>query len=258
MPRDLGDLRARLATAVVGIRWYHYERLDSTNLEALRLAELGAPAGTVVRADTQSAGRGRLGRAWCDLPGRSLLMSVLLERPRESAGLLTAAAALAAAEAIEALAGLRVGVKWPNDLMAGARKLGGVLAEGRGALPVAVGIGVNVSGTPEELPAPLRSSAAFVSSAAGREVGLTALAEELAARLDRVYHLLQAGGGPTLVARLTARDCLAGHAVLARIGTETVRGEALGWRDDGRLALRGDDGTEVLLDAGEVTLINGS
>lgn len=258
MPRDLGDLRAPLATELVGIRWHHYEHLDSTNLEALRLAELGAPAGTVVRADTQSAGRGRLGRAWFDLPGRSLLMSVLLERPRESAGLLTAAAALAAAEAIEELAGLRVCVKWPNDLTVDGRKLGGVLAEGRGALPVAVGIGVNVSGTPEELPAPLRGTATFVSSEAGREVGITALAEELAGRLDRVYHLLGAGGAPAIVERLAVRDCLAGHVVGARVGRETVRGAALGWRADGRLAIRADDGAEVLLDAGEVTLLDGS
>lgn len=258
MPRDLGDLRPRLATELVGIRWHRYERVDSTNLEALRLAELGAPAGTVVLADTQSAGRGRLGRTWADLPGRSLLMSVLLERPREWAGLLTAAAALAAAEAVEELAGLRVGVKWPNDLMAGGRKLGGVLAEGRGALPVAVGIGLNVSGAPEDLPAQVRATGTFISHEAGREVGVSALAEELAGHLDRVYHLLQAGGGPTIVARLTERDCLAGRAVLARIGTETVCGEALGWREDGRLVIRGDDGAEVVLDAGEVTLINGS
>ena len=255
MPRDLGDLRARLATELVGIRWHHYERLDSTNLEALRLAELGAPPGTVVLADTQSAGRGRRGRAWADVPGRSLLMSVLLGRPSGAAGLLTASAALAAAEAVETLTGLRVQIKWPNDLLAGERKLGGVLAEGRGELPVAVGIGVNVSGAPEDLPVELRASASFVSHEAGREVGVTALAEELAGQLDRVYHLLEAGGAPAIVERLVARDCLAGRAVVARIGATTVRGEAVGWRDDGRLAIRGDDGAEVLLDAGEVTLL---
>lgn len=255
MSRDLGDLRARLATTLVGIRWHHYECLDSTNLEALRLAELGAPAGTVVLADTQSAGRGRRGRSWSDVRGRSLLMTVLLNRPREAPGMLTAAAALAAAEAVEALAGVGVQVKWPNDLMAAGRKLGGVLAESRGALPMAVGIGVNANGAPDDLPGDLRTTATFISHEAGREVGVNALAEELAGRLDRVYHLLNAGGAPEIVRRLAARDYLAGHAVVARLGTATVRGEALGWRDDGRLAIRGDDGAEVLLDAGEVTLL---
>lgn len=255
MSRDLGDRRACLATELVGIRWHRYESVDSTNLEALRLAELGAPVGTVVVADTQTAGRGRLGRSWADVPGRSLLMSVLLQRPRDGAGLLTATAALAAAEAVEALTGLRVGVKWPNDLVAAGRKLGGVLAEGRGVLPVAVGIGVNVGETVEELPPDLRNRATSVARAAGCMVGVSALAEELAGRLDRGYHLLQAGGASALVARLTARDCLAGRAVLVRIGDRTVRGEARGWQEDGRLAIRGDDGAEVLLDAGEVTLL---
>ncbi len=255
MPRNSGDRRGRLGTELVGARWHHHESLDSTNLEALRLAERGAPLGSVVLADTQTAGRGRLGRSWADLPGRCLLMSVLLGPPAEAAGLLTATAALAAAEAIEALSGLPVAIKWPNDLMLGEGKAGGVLAEGPVGGPIAVGIGLNVNGAPDDLPGGLRGRATFVSHEAGREVEVGALAEELARRLDRVYHLLVAGQAEALVAGIAARDRLAGRRVRARVGSRMVTGEAVRWLDDGRLLMRDDDGRQITLEAGEVTLL---
>jgi len=249
------DRRPRLGTRLVGARWHQRQAIDSTNLEALRLREGGAPVGTVVVADTQTAGRGRLGRRWDDVPGRCLLMSVLLEAPTHAPGLLTAAAALATAEAIEALVGVRVAIKWPNDLLAGERKLAGVLAEGPAGGPLAVGIGVNVNGAPEDLPPELLERATFVSHEAGREAAVAALADELAARLDGVYHLLVDGQTCAVIARIAGRDALAGRRVQARALSQTLAGTALRWLDDGRLLLRVDDGREVALEAGEVTLL---
>jgi len=249
------DRRPQLGTRLVGARWHQREAIDSTNLEALRLHERGAPVGTVVVTDTQTAGRGRLGRRWDDVPGRCLLMSVLLAAPAHAPGLLTAAAALAAAQAIEALVPVPVAIKWPNDLLVGGRKLAGVLAEGPAEGPVAVGIGVNVNGAPEDLPCDLRERATFVSHEAGRELAVAALADELAARLDDVYHLLVDGHVPTVVECIAARDALAGRRVDVRAGSQTLTGTAVRWLDDGRLLLRDDDGREVVLDAGEVTLL---
>ena len=249
------DRRPQLGTRLVGARWHHREAIDSTNLEALRLRRGGAPAGTVVVADTQTAGRGRLGRRWDDVPGRCLLMSVLLEAPARAPGMLTAAAALAAAEAVEGLAGVRVALKWPNDLLVDGRKLAGVLAEGPAGGPPAVGIGTNVNGAPANLPPELRGRATFISHEAGRQLAIAALADELAGRLDEVYHLLVSGQARALVERIAERDALAGRRVQARTGSRTVTGAALGWLDDGRLLLRDDDGREVALEAGEVTLL---
>ncbi|MGD9497512.1 MAG: biotin--[acetyl-CoA-carboxylase] ligase [Armatimonadota bacterium] len=254
MSSECADLRARLGTRLIGSRWYDHDSLESTNLEALRLAQQGAPAGTVVRADTQTAGRGRLGRSWADLPGRCLLMSVLLQPPASAPGLLTAAAALAAGDAINALTGLSAALKWPNDLLVKGRKVGGVLAEGPARGMVAVGVGINVNGAPQDLPPPMHEAATFVSHEAGRALSIPALAESLAARLDAVYHLLVAGQARRVIEAIAARDCLAGRPIRARAGPYAVTGMALRWLEDGRLLIRDDHGHELALEAGEVTL----
>lgn len=231
-----------------------YERIDSTNLELLRLAEAGAPVGTVVVAATQSAGRGRLGRNWSDLPGRCLLMSVLLEPPEEAPGLLTAAMALAAAEAIDQCAPTEPRIKWPNDVLVAGRKVGGVLAEGPAGGPVAVGLGVNVNGSRAELPAELRDRAGFVSEEPGHDVLVGELEAAVLLRLDRIRAELVAGDGEALLERIARYDSLSGREITVATGADSLRGIARGWLPDGRLLLRLEDGREVPLDAGEVTV----
>ena len=142
--------------------------VDSTNAEALRSAADGAPEGTVVVADTQSAGRGRLGRSWWSEPGTALLASWLL-RPAlepERWPLLSLLAGVAAARAATAAGGIPVGLKWPNDLVVEDRKLGGILSESDGRGAVVVGIGVNVR--QEHFPAEIAGTATSIVAAGGR------------------------------------------------------------------------------------------
>ncbi len=128
------------------------DNIDSTNLEAKRLLAGGAAAGLVVTARHQTAGRGRLGREWLDLPGKSLIVSMVLEdvEPFEAVMLV----AVSARAAVVSLGGGGPRIKWPNDLVYGRRKVGGILsetcAEGLGRY-VVVGLGMNVSYLPEEL-----------------------------------------------------------------------------------------------------------
>lgn len=248
------DARDRLGTTLIGARMVHHEQVDSTNLEALRLAGQQAPVGTVVTARTQTAGRGRLGRGWFDAPGRCLLLSALLEPLAGGAGLLTAAGALAVASAVRSL-GAQAAIKWPNDVLIGGRKVAGVLAEGPREGLFALGIGVNVNGRPADLPGELRDSATFLSHELGREVDLRALQAEVLRGLDDAVARLLAGEGASLVEEIAGYDCLAGRRVRARAGERELTGEALGWADDGRLVVRDDGGRRVRLDAGEVTLI---
>ena len=124
------------------IRWY--AEVDSTNRVVADLARAGAPDGVVVGADYQTAGRGRRGRTWEAPPGASLLVSVLL---RPAPALVTLAAGLAAAGACEAVAGVEVGLKWPNDLLVGDAKVGGILTEAVAGAAV-VGLGVNLAWAP--------------------------------------------------------------------------------------------------------------
>lgn len=129
-----------------------YESIDSTNLEARRLLEKGASAGLVVTARHQTAGKGRLGRNWVDLPGKSLIVSLALGDVAPFAA--AALVAVSARAAVVCLGGEGPLFKWPNDLVYGRRKVGGILSEaydGAGGRCVVVGLGMNVSYLPEEL-----------------------------------------------------------------------------------------------------------
>lgn len=247
------NLRPQLGTDIVGSRVAQYDIIDSTNLEALRLAEAGMPAGTVVIARTQTEGRGRLGRRWQDLMGRCLLMTVLVEPP-EPPGLITAMGALAVARALEGLE-LTPQIKWPNDVLIDGRKVAGVLAEGPSRGLVALGIGVNVSGRPEELRVDLRTPAAFLSDAADRAMSVREVAERVMRELDVALRRLQAGGAGPLVEQVRERDCLRGRRITIACGGERIAGQAVEWLDDGRLAVLTDSGEQLRLEAGEVTIL---
>lgn len=142
--------RQRLASATRFGDIRELEVVDSTNRYLFDLARAGAPEGVVVVADHQSAGRGRYGRQWESRPGQALLASILL-RPRELAvdrrHLVTAAVALAAADACWTAAGVRPAIKWPNDLLVEDRKLAGIRADADGDA-IVVGIGLNVGWAP--------------------------------------------------------------------------------------------------------------
>ena len=166
----------------------------STNDDARRLAAEGAPEGTVVLAERQSAGRGRLGRTW-DSPDRmGLYLSVLLrpDEPTERLGRYPIAAAVAVCETCRAVAGPRVGLKWPNDVLAGGRKLAGVLAEmrqGDSGAELTLGIGINVGQGGDDFPGALRVWATSLrllldGVAVEREAVAATLLETLAATLE--------------------------------------------------------------------------
>lgn len=159
------SLRAAVRAAGIEASPRYHASLGSTNLEAMRLASEGAPAWTVVAAGHQTAGKGRLGRRWVEAPGKALLMSVLL-RPRiapHDAPLIALLAAAAMAQACRELSEAPVGCKWPNDLVVGERKVGGVLAEARlegdAVSHIVVGTGVNLDMEAEDFPEELRPTA---------------------------------------------------------------------------------------------------
>ena len=155
---SLGHITERTAGSRFAGSYRYYDEIESTNAEAKSLANRGAPEGTVVIAEAQTAGRGRLGRRWTSPAGKGLLFSVLLRPslPMNEVHLLTLVAACAAAEAIESLAAAPVTIKWPNDLFIGDRKVGGILMQVTGEQDevdwVVVGIGVNVNTEYSELP----------------------------------------------------------------------------------------------------------
>ena len=237
---------------------------DSPNARVLALARGGAPAWTAVVADSQTAGRGRGGRAWASPPGVALYFSVLL-RPSlapDALPLLTLAAGCAVAEAVRAETGLPAGLKWPNDLLVGGRKACGILCEAEagpdGAPAVAAGIGLNVNTPPEALPPrpvfPATSLAAEAGRTFDREKLLRACLDALRAAVAR---LEGPDGAAGTVARFNGLDALRGAPLEVSLPDGSVaRGTGLGAAPSGALLLDTAEGPREIV-AGSVAVASG-
>lgn len=234
-----------------------YPEIGSTNTEAKRLAEAGAPEGTLVVADMQSEGRGRRGRSFISPAGKGLYMSVIL-RPSAmaaDAACLTAFAAVATAEAIEALVPLSVGIKWVNDLFLKGRKVAGILSEASldlesGGLSYAViGIGINVQsgGIPPEL----SEIAISLEEASGQRIDRAALCAGIVRGLEGAEAAL-AGG--LYLPEYRRRSTVIGRRVTVLRGGEEYSATVLGIDDRAGLIVRTDEGEECVLSSGEISV----
>jgi BirA family transcriptional regulator, biotin operon repressor / biotin---[acetyl-CoA-carboxylase] ligase len=224
---------------------YLWSASCSSTQDALRGTEL--PDGAIAVSEHQTAGRGREGRAWDDVPSRSLLFSLLLRPPPGSAApQLSLVAGLAVAEAVEESRDA-AGIKWPNDVLLGGRKVAGVLLEASEGV-VVCGIGVNVMQTEEELPTDTPVPAGSLATVLGRAPDRAGLLASLLEILEHRYDAWCRSGLAPLLDELEARNVLRGRHV--RIGGET--GTAGRIAPDGRLTLNRKDGTTVLVGSGEV------
>jgi BirA family biotin operon repressor/biotin-[acetyl-CoA-carboxylase] ligase len=225
----------------------HHRLTDSTNARARELAAGGAPDGAVVTAAEQSAGRGRQGRTWSAPPGKALLMSALVRDLTRRDALLPLAVPVAVAEACDAFAGTTCGIKWPNDIWIGGRKLSGILLEGRPQEGWAViGIGLNVGTLRDEFPEELRATATSLVIESGADPGVEAV---LGAVLTQLEHWL-AAPADAVVGAWRERDVLRG----SRIRWNGGEGLANSIDKEGNLIVETDSG-RVALDAGEVHLL---
>ena len=261
-PLSVHDLRCARATARLGRRIEYFDSIDSTNTEARRLAADGAIEGTVVIAETQSKGRGRLGRSWASPPLRNLYASIVLRPPIAvaEAAQLTLVAGVAVAEAIREWAP-DAAIKWPNDIVINGRKLAGILTEMEAdddrVRFVILGIGVNLNAAPEDFPEELRDKATALCGAAGRFIDRTAFADRLLSRLNERYELFLAHGFAALRPVWEACSCLTGRAVQIDGAGQRRAGVVTGISDDGALVLRDAAGRDVRVVAGDVTVVDG-
>jgi BirA family biotin operon repressor/biotin-[acetyl-CoA-carboxylase] ligase len=236
--------------AMIGSPRVHHRVTDSTNERAKELALRGAPHGTLVTAEEQTAGRGRQGRQWVAPPGKALLMSVVLRHLGGAQAHLPLAAALATCEASElSVPHLQCSIKWPNDVWIDGRKLAGILVQGRPQEGWAVlGIGLNVATSADEFPDELRETATSLAAAAGDtpppsvETVLSHLLVQLELRVD--------DNADSIIASWRERDALSGQMVRWNGG----EGTATGIDETGALIVETPSG-RVTLDAGEVHLL---
>ena len=262
MQFDANALRSRLAGRRIGNVFHYREAVDSTNRVAVKLAREGAPEGTVVLADCQTAGRGRLQRAWQSPPGCNLYLSVIL-RPAVAApeaSWITLLAGVAVAEAIASITPAGVGIKWPNDVRIRGRKVCGILTEtatAGGSRAAILGIGLNVNIRREDFDPGHRDTATSLREETGGEHSREEIAFLLCERLERWYvTFLHAGFAPVREAWL-ARSDMAGKRVRVLFRDEAQEGVVEGIDRDGALLIADGQGNVRRITAGDATIIRG-
>jgi BirA family transcriptional regulator, biotin operon repressor / biotin---[acetyl-CoA-carboxylase] ligase len=224
---------------------HHHRLTDSTNDRARELAEAGAPSGTLVTADEQSAGRGRRGRTWSALAGKALLGSFVLRPLDERHALLPLAVPLAVCDAIEEVSQNACRVKWPNDVWIEERKVAGVLIEARPPQWAVLGVGVNVAIEPAEFPDDLRWPATSIGRGAGVEQTLHPLADSLRRWTEATPE--------AILGAYAERDALRGRRIAWDGDSGAGSGTAEGIDSAGNLVVATDAGS-VKLGSGEVQL----
>ncbi len=250
-------LRQRLEGTPFARRIHHFFRTDSTNSVALQLAADGEPHGALVVAEEQTAGRGRLGRAWFSEKTSGIYLSILL-RPTlalQQAPLLTLAAGLAARDAVVESTGLGVDLRWPNDLLINGKKFCGILTEMQAEADrlrhVVVGIGINVNHT--KMPAELEAIATSLRRAGVRTYSRLEIVVGLLRAFDRYYNQLLDQGAAPLIARFGEVSSYAqGKRVRVAAPREEFSGTTAGLDAMGCLLVRRNDGQTVPVLAGDI------
>jgi BirA family biotin operon repressor/biotin-[acetyl-CoA-carboxylase] ligase len=255
------DLLARLGkTRAIGRDIRVFEQTTSTNDVIEKLARDGVREGVAVFAETQTRGRGRLGRRWISPRRKGLWFSILLRpalRPQEVTQL-TVASATALRRAIEQQTGLPAEIKWPNDILIGGKKVAGILTE-LSAEPdrvrhVILGIGVDVNLNPGEFPPELRKQATSLKIEAGRAIARAELATAILQELDADYARIGSGGFAQVADEWEAHCQTIGRNVTIQVGERRLRGRAESLDDDGALRLRTEHGHLERITGGDVTL----
>jgi len=251
-------IRRSLGDSPFAKRIYHFFKVDSTNRVAMQLGEEGEPHGTVVLAEEQTVGRGRVGRSWHSEKTSGIYVTVLL-RPAISpiqAPLVTMLAGLAARDAVAQQCGVQSDLRWPNDLLIGGKKLGGILTEMHAEpdhvkfLIVGMGINVNHATMPETL-APIATSLRIET---GRTHSRIELLVRLLRALDSYYNQLMQEGARPIVKRFAEVSSFAeGKRVRISTATETYVGTSAGLEPNGLLRVRRDDGRVEVVISGDVT-----
>ncbi len=255
---DTAALKKKLNGRKFGSKVFAFDTIDSTNNCARALAGCWAEEGTLVFAEKQTEGRGRLGRSWLANPYENLTFSLVLRPtlPPEALNLLPLYAAVAVAEAIEHETGLSVECKWPNDLLIGGKKCAGILLEGslkeEGLDYVVLGIGVNVNQI--SFPDDIGPRATSLKAQAGREIDRILLLREILRTLETRYTAIMKKGFHNLLPLWLSRTTMLNKEISVTQDGTVISGIVKGLSPEGALILDAG-GTEKTLFAGDVTIL---
>ena len=255
-----GEIKRNLKTKILGKDILSYRSLGSTNQLGFRLAESGVGEGTLIVADEQTKGKGRMGRGWYSPPKLGLWMSLILrpDIPPFKAPGLSICAGLALAQAIGDLTGMDANIKWPNDCLINGRKVGGILLELSAELDrtnfVIAGIGVNVNHLPSDFPKKLSTYATSIRMELGKEVSRMKLLTLFLKKFEAIYSDFKKNGLTPQRQSIKRFSSLLNKKVTVKLGKEKIEGVAQDIDDNGSLVIKTKKGERVVR-AGEVTVV---
>ncbi len=253
------EVASILQTERVGKKIRYFSRIDSTNQYAKRIAEEGAEDGTLIIADEQTAGKGRSGRRWVTPPGEAIAFTLLLRPPLspDRISMVTLVMGMAAAKAVRSLYDLPAGIKWPNDVVTGGRKLCGILTEMSAEVEkvhyivIGVGINANICEFPEEI----RQIATSLKLETGQDVNRAQVIARTMEYFERYYTVFEKDGDLSgLMEEYNALLLNRGRGVRVLDPAGAYTGTARGINSRGELIVERDDGAESMVYAGEVSV----
>jgi BirA family biotin operon repressor/biotin-[acetyl-CoA-carboxylase] ligase len=253
------EIQRKLRTTFIGHEIRYYDKTSSTSAVAKDLTAHQDPAslhGTVIVAEEQTGGMGRMGRAWVS-PGGGIWTTIILKPriPIDRLFMLTMVGSLAVVRGIKKATAIGALIKWPNDIYIGSKKVGGVItelsAEGPIVHYVLVGIGIDVNVPIRDLPPRLRDSATSLASELGHDVDRVALLATLLREFELRYNQVESGEYDTIVREWKSLSCTLEHRVRIHLGTRTFDGEAIDIDDYGALVVRKDSGAVERVIAGD-------
>lgn len=254
------EIQHGLKTKVMGRQCHSFASVKSTNDHAAQLADQNVPEGTIVTAEQQTKGRGRLGRVWHSPAGLGIYLSMILRPsfPPDRAPGLSILTGLALVDAIRAQTSLPAMLKWPNDVYLGDRKCAGILTElsaERGKIhSVIVGVGINVNHGVGHFPEELRTRATSLRRALKRKVSRVELLQQFLLSFEKKYAQYQKDDLKSFATQLKKLSYLLGREIELQSGVRRIGGRVNGIDSTGRLILETPSGIE-LISAGEVTVV---
>lgn len=255
------DILQHVKTTVFGRKIHLLESAFSTQMEAIQLAEEGADAGTLVIADMQTNGRGRLGRNWFSPAGKGIWMSLILrpELPIRQMPQLTLLTGVAVCSAIRNVTGLTAGLKWPNDILIEGRKICGILLEAatedNQVRYCIAGIGIDVNMSEQDYPEELRSIATSLKMEAGSSVSRSRLIGEVMNELEKRYIQYEQEGFSPILKEWEALSASIGKQVRSVSLHDVIEGTAIGLDESGGLIVLTNEGRQTTIFSGEVEII---
>lgn len=253
---DTDQIIKSLRTRYIGKELLYFKSTGSTNLEASEAGKKRSPEGTLVIADKQTQGKGRLGRSWISPPFANLYFSVLL-RPRispQTAGWINLLASVSLVKSIQSSTGLVPDIKWPNDIMVNEKKLGGILTElhlkGDQIDYLVLGIGINVN--MGRFPALISKTATSLKKELKHDLHREALCISILEKIEEDLELFYQKGPGTVLSEWEKHSNTLGKSVIVRQPGQTLSGKAIGLDSNGGLMVKTEDGAKVTVMAGDV------